>query len=138
MKGVLVGRVLVNEFNDVDLSAVWPVRAYSPEGRPDSGTVSKPPEICDYKSAVIGSLAGDADRASVATRSNGRDIVNLQDSSAIRLNVGEILSVFLGFVYHISVSWIRLSEKIPAIKKRLALKLVLQFVHGTSGMVVVS
>jgi len=138
MKSVLVGRVLVDKFDDVDLSAIWPSWAYSPEGRPDSGTVSKSPKIGDHKSTVVSSLASDADRPSVATRGNARNIVDFQDSSAIRLNVGKILGVFSGFVNHISMSWIRIGEEIPSIKERLALKLVLQCVLWSSGNVAMS
>lgn len=134
----LVGRVFVDVFDDVDLSAIWPVRAYRPKCRPDSGTVSKLPKIGDYESTVVRSLAGDADGSSVATRGNGRRVVDLQDSSTIRLNIGQVWGVFLGLVDNISVSWIGLSEEIPSVEERLALMLVLQLVlDGISGKVLV-
>lgn len=85
-------------------------------------------------------------RSPVATRGNACDIVNLQHSGAIGLNVGEVLGVFLGFVDHVPVGWIRVGEEIPSaeigepiserqlegrrdlnlLEKRLALVFVLQ------------
>lgn len=53
MEGVLVGRILVDEFYDVDLSAIWPSRTNSPKCRPDGGSMSEPPKICDHKTAIV-------------------------------------------------------------------------------------
>lgn len=126
MEGVLVGRILVDEFYNVDLSAIRPSRANSPKCRPDGGSMSEPPKICDHETAVVGSLAGDTDGSPVATRGNVGDIINLQHSGAIGLNVGEVLGVLLGFVDHISVGWISIGEEIPSVEKRLASVFVLQ------------
>lgn len=116
-------------------------------------TLRRPGEFLISDQLSNGSL-----RPAVATRGNARNIVDFQDSSAIRLDVGKILGVFPGFVNHISVSWIRVGEEIPStrigepisgkqlegsgglssLKERLALKLVLQCKLCISGNVVMS
>jgi len=138
MESVLVGRIVVDELDDVNLSAIRPILTYGPKCRPDGGTMSKFQKIGDHKSAIVRSLAGDADGSSVAARGNVGGVVDHHNSSTIRLNVGEIRGVLLGFVNHISVCRVGLSEKIPSVKEGLALKLVLQLILGGSCCVEVS
>jgi len=139
VKSVLVHLVSVDVFDDVNLPAIWPFRANSPECWPDRGTMSKLPEISDHESAIVSGLAGDTDRSSIAARGNGRLVVDLNDGGTVRLDVGKILGVLLGFVYHVSMSWIRLGEEIPSVKEGLALVLILKLVLGSgSGNVVMS
>lgn len=100
--------------------------------------MSKTPEISDHKSTiVVSSLAGDADavrekqvvageflipdqppshgnsRSSVATRGDVRRIVDLDDGGTIFLDVRKVLGVLFGYIYHISISWIRRAKEIP-------------------------
>jgi hypothetical protein len=137
VESALVIRVFIDVFDHIDLSAIWPILTNSPKGRPDSRTVRELPEISDHESAVVRSLAGYADRSPVAARGNVCRVVDLQDCGAIRLDVGKVLGVFLGFVDHVSVSWVGLGEEIPSVEEGLALVLILQLVAGRPSDLVV-
>jgi hypothetical protein len=64
---VLIDLCLVDVFDDINLSVVWPLGTNGPEGRPYGRTMSELPEIGNEETTVISLLASDADRSPFTT-----------------------------------------------------------------------